>query len=918
MKKYLYCLAGAAMLLVGCSQEERMPEVFRDVPEEVGAGSDQSDEGGIPGIAYVKVSEVSVAEMQHVMATGITRAAVNTRMTRALADINANKLEPLFPMDPRFEKRTRKAGLDRWFIIRFDEKQDLDETLQHLSASECFEFVEKSYLTSLPAVKPVTWTPTVRETMAAAEEYPFTDEFLPDQWHYKNYGNTPNSVPGADINLFEAWKYTTGDPKVIVAVIDGGVDVTHEDLVDNIWVNENEIPDNNIDDDGNGKIDDIHGYNFVDDKGTITPGASGGHGTHVAGIIAARNGNGKGVCGIAGGDETHPGVSIMSCEKFNDQGRGVTGEEAFYYAANNGAVICQNSWGYTYPGVGGLPQSMKDAIDYFIDYAGCDDEGNQLPNSPMKGGLVLFAAGNDGKDYLCYPSAYERVVAVSAMAPDWTVAFYSNKGAWVDIMAPGGDLRSIYGENNEGQVLSTLPAKLYQGNGYGYMQGTSMACPHVSGVAALIVSEFGGQGFTNDDLRKRLEGAIRPENIDEHNPDEAGRLGVGYIDAGAAFATNGGKVPADVTDLTCEPAFTSLTFQWTAVTDEDDHTPVKYHLYVSEEVLTESNLEAAPYVRINATNIQPGTSMSYTLNALTPGTAYHVAMIAIDRWGQTSAKPLFLDTTTKENHAPKVTGVPTEPIRVGRMEEKEVKLTAIDEDGHTFSYKLTGNTRGVTANRKGDVITLQFRAAANPGKYTVTLILTDELKAETSVDIPFEVEKGEAPTVSGEIPAQTLQTDGSVQHIDLAQYFTFAQGTMFTAKSSNENVVKAVVEGTSLSLTPHNAGEATVTVMADNDGQSVSTVFAVSVNELGQDYTQEGLIRGISLDKRGILSVMLDPQVKQADISIRTVMGEEIYSRAHSVPSGKVTIDTQHLSAGVYTLIVESAQGTAKKTFVKQ
>ena len=149
----------------------------------------------------------------------------------------------------------------------------------------------------------------------------------------------------------------------------------------------------------------------------------------------------------------------------------------------------------------------------------------------MKGGVVIFAAGNDGLDYRSFPGAYPPVVAVGSMAPDWKSAYYSNRGDWVDITAPGGDAHYPQGE-----VLSTLSKKI-TGKDYGYMQGTSMACPHVSGIAALIVSHFGRQGFTNVECQQRLLGALKAQNIDALT-GYPGRMGRGYIDASAVFAEN--------------------------------------------------------------------------------------------------------------------------------------------------------------------------------------------------------------------------------------------------------------------------------------------------------------------------------------------------------------------------------------------
>lgn len=916
MKKSFLYFACVVMLATACSQDDLTLEKISTENDYLSEGSGSQSKIAISGVAYVKVPRESAAEMVSVMKNGITRASANSKLSSNLLKINTSNLEPLFPIDPRYEKRMRKAGLDRWFIVRFDENQDLDETLETLKASECFEYVEKSYLTSLPDATPIAIQSARGLKLSGDEEYPFNDELLPGQWHYKNYGNTPNSAAGADINLFEAWETQTGTNNVTVAVIDGGVDVEHEDLVDNIWTNSGEIPNDNIDNDGNGYVDDVNGYNFIDNTGKITWRASSGHATHVAGIIAARNGNGIGVCGIAGGDTTHSGARIMSCEKFNNYGQGISGEEAFVYAANNGAVITQNSWGYTYPGVSELPESMKEAIDYFIDYAGCDNDGNQLPDSPMKGGIAIFAAGNDGKDYVCYPGAYDRVVAVSGMAPDWTVAFYSNRGEWVDIMAPGGDLRSMYG-SNVGQILSTLPPDLYNGVGYGYMQGTSMACPHVSGIAALIVSQFGGQGFTNDECRKRLEGALRPENIDEHNPDYIGTLGVGYIDAGKVFATNGGKNPENITDLTAEADYSSIDLAWTAVADEDDTAPVKYHIYVSTSTIDEDNLGEISYTRVNATGIQPGTSIKYTLTNLEDNTTYYLGIVAVDRWGQTSDNPQFITATTKENHAPTVTGMPAEPIIISGTQKKSVSLTISDEDGHQCRYRLSGDTRGVTSTYKDPIITLDFRANSSPGQYTVTVIVTDELGAETTVDIQYEISEPAAPVLTAEIPEQVLKANGMVDSLNLSQYFTFEEGTTFSAVSSNEKAVTSSVIGSSLLLTSGQVGESFVTIEADYCGKITETTFAVYVNESGE--IPEGIIRRIYPQPAvRYLNIVLASNVKEATASIRSLYGERLYHKKHAITDGTLTLDVQKFSAGTYTLIIESEQGTSKKTFIKQ
>ncbi len=251
---------------------------------------------------------------------------------------------------------------------------------------------------------------------------------------------------------------------------------------------------------------------------------------HVAGTIAAENGNGIGVCGVAGGRGGHSGVRVISCQMFTEN-RNDNGDEivALKYGADAGAVISQNSWGYT--NVYEMPEITKDAIDYFIEYAGLDENGVQV--GPMKGGIVIFAAGNEERDYRSYPACYERVLSVSALAPDYRKSYYSNFSEWIDVAAPGGSYKYEGRYGDEYAVYSTLP-----GNAYGYMQGTSMACPHVSGIAALAVAKYGGPGFTPDKLRSYLERGVH--EVDSYNPDYEGRLGSGLVDAYLAVSMDRG------------------------------------------------------------------------------------------------------------------------------------------------------------------------------------------------------------------------------------------------------------------------------------------------------------------------------------------------------------------------------------------
>jgi subtilisin family serine protease len=448
-------------------------------------------------------------------------------------DLGDIKFERLFPACGRFEKRTREAGLDRWFIADFSKDVPVAKVAEYLSSSENVETVEYS-----------------RALEVASFPFNESERSQEYQWHYNNTGRvfTSSTVAGADARVYDAWQLCTGSPDVIVAVIDQGVKFDHEDLAANMWQNPGEIAGNGIDDDENGYIDDIYGYNFIDNNGTITFSEENSHGTHVAGTISAVNNNGIGVNGIAGGSGKGDGVRIMTLETLGTAANGTSGgglgasARAMKYAADNGAVISQNSWGYASGALSGGDwnkgnySAMKEAIDYFIQYAGLDENGEQV--GPMAGGIVIFAAGNDASELTEYPAADPKVVSVAATSYKGTPSYYTNFGKWVSMCAPGGDEVM---DANYGGVYSTVVAA-DGSSSYGSMQGTSMACPHVSGACALAVSYYYGadkrKGLTADMLRGALLGSCKP--IDPFcTAAYAGKMGVGSLDTYRLLLTVG-------------------------------------------------------------------------------------------------------------------------------------------------------------------------------------------------------------------------------------------------------------------------------------------------------------------------------------------------------------------------------------------
>ncbi len=472
-----------------------------------------------------------------------------------LNQVGVQSIEPLFVENAENAERLRAAGMHRWYLVRFDEQVNLDEAALAMAEVGEVERVEFAVKVKRAPVKTVV-AEHVAVTPSASSSYPaFNDPQLDNQWHYINKGNTTiysKIKADADVNCDEAWPYSAGDPRVVVAVVDGGVDYSHHDLSANMWVNTAEKNgQTGVDDDGNGFVDDIYGFNFSDGKALS---AADDHGTHVAGTVAAVNNNNTGVCGVAGGTGNNDGARIMSCQIFSDgNGSGTIDVtvRAFQYAADNGACILQCSFGYDSGYITSdtefarLCSAEIDAVTYFTSKQNC---------SALSGGLAIFAAGNESGAMSSYPGAYKDFISVTAMSCDYTPAYYTNYGPGCNIAAPGGDL---YQANKAG-VLSTMPK-----HKYGYMQGTSMACPHVSGVAALGLSYALklGKTFTLDQYK-----AILLTSVNDINPYCTGsktglgdisvlkgKMGSGYIDA---F-----QVMMNVRGTTCIPIVASASQQ---------------------------------------------------------------------------------------------------------------------------------------------------------------------------------------------------------------------------------------------------------------------------------------------------------------------------------------------------------------------
>ena len=555
---FVFCLA----LLAGCQKD----------PDTESTPVRDTDK--VEGVIRMKLDR-ETAEALNVIRTRSGRVLTgNISFDELCERYNVTGMERLFA-DNGCAERTRKAGLDLWYIIRFEgSAEQVAEDFGEIAGVNHVEIPRRiTKVGGMSRKSGTPWRKLMALPKAAPLNYPFNDPLFGGQWPLYNDGTiNANAQAGADINVLPAWEKTAGRSDVIVAVVDEGVEYTHPDLAGNMWS-------------GIGK-------NFCDrDNDDITWGE--GHGTHVAGTIAAVSNNGIGISGIAGGTGGGNGAKIMSCEIFHptdghyDANSNATAD-AIKYAADNGAVICQNSWGYaagalSYDQWSSADRATKEAIDYFIRYAGMSPDG-ETQTGPMAGGVVIFAAGNEYSRLASYPAAYDACISVASISCTYEAAWYTNYGSTVDICAPGGGDEANFVNlisYDEGYNLSTIPTNLQNGDsfvytyangetetktidyvsstvGYGYMMGTSMACPHVSGVAALIVSQFGAPGFTNEQLKEKLFSTAR--DIDSYQGTiynswdrgtYAGKIGK-LVDAGAVL--DSGEVPPVSDQPTITPA----------------------------------------------------------------------------------------------------------------------------------------------------------------------------------------------------------------------------------------------------------------------------------------------------------------------------------------------------------------------------
>jgi hypothetical protein len=466
--------------------------------------------------------------------------------------------------------------------LKLPPQTDLAKALHTLRNSPDVTFAEANQIIRLP------------EEPSSSSHQPLSDDTrVPNDLHEQLWGLENRERPGNDISALEAWEISKGSPDgPLIAVIDSGADYTHPDLITNIAVNKAEVPGDGLDNDGNGVIDDVYGFNAFENHGNPMDGL--GHGTHCTGTIAAEGNNGQGIVGVQWQ------AQVLPVKIFHDRGLTTTDSilRGLEYAKDRGAVVTSNSWGGSQPS-----EAIRQAFASF-------------PSA-----LHIAAAGNDRRSTdskPSYPANYDlpNMISVGASNPYDSPAWFTNFGREsVDIFAPGED------------ILSTLP-----GGGYGQKSGTSMATPHVSGVAGLVATVYPDE--SPEDHRDRILYSSDPV-------DNLQGLAVmeGRLNAHRALSndTTAPAAPNDFGPTQTSPR--SARFSWTATGDDGwkNGSASGFEVRVSRKPIDQTNWhEAQPLSTSRGKEIGDHQHAHYQQNPESKPNKLFAAFRALDEAGNRS------------------------------------------------------------------------------------------------------------------------------------------------------------------------------------------------------------------------------------------------------------------------------------------
>ena len=867
-------LLTSAFLLLAASCARENPGRF--VP-----ASEQSETQVIaeetPTFINVLLDDELTSLVEDQLASGILRTKSDA-LNRITEELGVESMVRLFPFAGEFEPRTRREGLHRWYKVTLPASASVTKAVKSFQGIPGVVSVEEPIPAKLDTNDPY-WSAS-------------------GMWGINNTSN-----PGYDVNCQPVWnEFTTGDPRVVVAVIDGGIAIDHPDLAWNC-------------------VESGH-YNYVQNNGSILPHY---HGTHVAGTIAAVSNNGLGVAGIAGGNYARGkhGVKLLSQQVFEDypDGRSFSGDfdTAIKEAADKGALICQNSWGYIMDlddnGTISSQElsrakslfesvsytSIARAIDYFIKYAGCDNDGNQLPGSLMKGGLVVFSAGNDDIQY-GVPGCYSKVLAVGAITKSGNKSSFSNYGDWVDLCAPGS---SIISTNTDG--------------GYQTLSGTSMACPHVSGVAALLLSYFGGQGFTPEELKKRLLEGARQISV------STGSKPIGpLVDAYNSFMVGENVAPPalDAFTLTPQGHNVKLNFDGNnaygylvlASTDRKQvqnanlKDPQGNGLIVGRIIISEESERNAP--------------QEYVLSGLTPDSDYYVAVSSFSynrKYSQLSEIKLV---HTNVNEPPVVQIGREGAFQFRNFESIDIPFAIGDPDGDELNVDFqTDGRANFSLGEDGNWhFKLLCQSVKAPASFSASLVVTDGFGGRVSLKLPYNVLENVAPVLGSDAPKVLLEKAGAKAEIDLDRYFSDEDGEKLSYRVAtfDKKVLDASVSGNTLSIVSKGSdlsiSEIRISAF-DNMGASARMDIPVLIRPAGESVS---LLEGQVVSDK--LTILTGIEPGKATVSIVSVTGAVVF-RAEGTYSAfePLSIDIRSLAPGIYTVIVTDASGKETKyTIVKR